>query len=93
MLQLKIDVSELEKYVFETTTKFYAAINNKIKLLAAQTHAHIIEQAQSRLHSRREDYLEALEPPQKVEAGLWAISLKKSGLWIEEGQEPYRNER
>jgi hypothetical protein len=57
--------------------------------LAGQAHLHIIEQAQEKLHSRREMYLEALVQPQEVSKNVWVISLDAKANWIEDGLSPF----
>lgn len=57
--------------------------------LAGQAHLHIIEQAQQKLHSRREMYLDALVHPQQVGPNIWVISLDAKANWIEDGMSPY----
>ena len=56
--------------------------------LAAQTHAHVVEMANERLHSRREAYVNALKF-EEVQPGLWVITVTQPAMWIEEGQEPH----
>lgn len=56
--------------------------------VAAATHAHIIEQANVKLHSRLKPFLDGL----KIEAedeNTWVIALDKSVRWIDDGQEPH----
>ena len=54
--------------------------------LAAQTHNHIREQAQNKLHSSRETYLENLRF--YPDDGVWIIELDQKAMWIEEGIPP-----
>lgn len=56
--------------------------------LAAQAHAHVMEKAQERLHSRREAYVNALRF-EETQPGLWVITVPEETLWIEEGQEAH----
>lgn len=63
-------------------------ITESVAGLAALTHAHVLEQANERLHSRREAYVKALRF-EEVQPGLWVITVPESTLWIEEGQSPH----
>jgi hypothetical protein len=60
-----------------------------VQLLAAQAHAHIKEQVQAKLHSRRQMYDEALSEVAEVAPGVWAITLEAKAVWIEEGMPPH----
>jgi len=55
--------------------------------LAMQTHAHILEQVQQKLHSTREKYINALGI-QQVDNDTWVITLSRDALFIEEGIKP-----
>lgn len=56
--------------------------------LALQTHAHILEETQNKLHSTRDKYAKALKI-EKVEDGVWTVTLDRSAMWIEEGLEEH----
>jgi hypothetical protein len=56
--------------------------------LAAQTHAHVVEMANEKLHSRREAYVKALRF-EEVQPGLWVITVPSETMWIEEGMEAH----
>jgi hypothetical protein len=60
-----------------------------VQLLAAQAHAHIKEQVQVKLHTRREMYEDALSQVEEVAPGIWAITLNAKAVWIEEGMPPH----
>lgn len=55
---------------------------------AAAAHAHIIERANSRLHSRLKPYLSGLSFSQEDD-DTWVIVLDKSVRWIDDGMEPH----
>ena len=61
-------------------------VEKAVELLASQTHEWIRSKAQTELKSRKEIYLNALLPPEPIQSGIWAITLEKSGLWIEDGK-------
>lgn len=52
--------------------------------LTAMTRAHIIEEANKRLHTRRDMYIENLSHRQ-VDENTWVIHLDAKALWIEDG--------
>jgi hypothetical protein len=62
------------------------AMSDATRDLAIQAHAHLIEQANSQLHSRRKEFVDALSF--REENGTWIIALESSALWIEEGIPP-----
>lgn len=56
--------------------------------VAAATHAHIIEQANTKLHSRLKPFLEGVKIEEEDE-NTWLIVLDKSVRWIDDGMEPH----
>lgn len=54
--------------------------------LAAATHGHIVEQVQSKLHSTRQKYLDALSFKQ-LNKDTWIISLGPEAMFLEEGMQ------
>lgn len=54
--------------------------------LAAQTHAHIVEEASEKLHSSKDAYMDALSFS-KVGPETWVVSLERKALWIEDGMQ------
>lgn len=52
--------------------------------LAAMTYSKVVEIAQAKLHTSREEYLNALsyEP---AGGGAWTVTLNRKAMWIEEG--------
>ena len=57
------------------------------KALAASTHGHIVEEAQQKLHSSRQKYIDALSFNQ-IDDDTWVVSLGPEAMWIEEGIPP-----
>lgn len=57
--------------------------------LAGQAHAHIVEEVQQRLRSRRQMYLDALTKPEQIGPNVWMITLDPSANWIEDGMKPH----
>jgi hypothetical protein len=87
MIYLHVDVGDLLGLI-DAKDKVELAARDAIKDLAAQTHAHIVEQVQSKLHSTREKYLDALSI-QQVSDDVWVINLDAKAMWIEEGMGPH----
>ncbi len=83
-LVLDLSTKELDDLVKEVEG-FETELFRSVQLLAGQTHLHILEEAQHRLHSRREMYVKALAKPTEVSPGVFMITLKDEGVWIEEG--------
>lgn len=86
--ELKLDLSE----VIEAHKAIAQGIEAKVRIaaqtLAIQAHAHVKEQAQAKLHSRREMFMEALDFDEP-DVNTWSIIVRESGRWIEDGQEPH----
>lgn len=89
-INVKIDISSLGQYLENFAKELAKDISKSIGALAKDTHSHIVEKAQSGLHSFREKYLESLSPPEQLDEYLWVITLNDKAAWIEEGRpEPY----
>lgn len=84
-LFLELDISDLLNQHKEMADKIKSLADDAAENLAAQTHAHIIEEAQSKLKSRRESFLKNLQLRQIDEDGIWAITIPEEELWVEEG--------
>ena len=83
-LSLTLDVSSIIAAADEVG-RLDQAVQQAAQKLAGQAHLHIIEEVQTRLHTRRQQYLEALVKPTEVQPGLWVITLNAEAVWIEEG--------
>jgi hypothetical protein len=86
MLELKIDVKELTDQLENVTKELQLKVEKSIAALAGQTHAHIAEEARTKLHTRLKPYLDNLKEPEEVSDGIFVITLKEPGMWIEEGK-------
>jgi hypothetical protein len=84
MLTVKLNLGPLINATDRLKIKVDVLLEHAVADLAAQTHAHIVEQASSKLHSTRQKYVDALSYEQ-VHAGLWTVTLDNSAMWIEEG--------
>jgi hypothetical protein len=85
MISLNVDLTAILDLQRELEPKVQKAFLEAAQGLALQSHAHILEEAQSKLHSTRDKYVSALNFKQ-VSKDVWVISLDASAMWIEEGK-------
>jgi len=89
-LKVNLDISALTQYLDNFAKEVAKDVKKSVKALAVDAHNHIKEEAQNKLHSFREKYLESLSPPEQIDDFLWVITLSSDAEWIEEGRpEPY----
>ena len=89
-LKVSLDISSLTQYLENFTREVTKDIQKGIEGLAKSTHGHIKEEAQNKLHSFRQKYLESLSPPEQIDGFMWVITLNEKAEWIEEGRpEPF----
>ena len=84
MLEVKLDLGVLRDATDRLKLKADVLLEHAVADLAAQTHAHITEQASAKLHSTRQKYIDALSYEQ-IAPGAWTVTLDNSAMWIEEG--------
>lgn len=84
MIYLNIDIAELLALNDTLKPKLEQAIKNASQSLALQTHSHILEEVQTKLHSTREKYSDALSF-HAVNDNTFIINLDKSMSWLEDG--------
>lgn len=83
MFKVSIDTSELEE-LLDIGSKMQKVLDKEAKNLASATYSHIVEQANVKLHSRRELFIKALSYAQDAE-GVWVVSLAQEAMFIEDG--------
>jgi hypothetical protein len=88
MIKLELDLSAILDFDADLRPKMNAALQQAAQDLAAQTHAHILEQAQQKLNSTREKYTDALGFRQ-VNDSTWVVNLDADAMWIEQGLEAH----
>lgn len=89
MFFLNLDLSHLIRFDEALRPEAEKAMAEAARRLTAETHAHIVEQVQQRLHSTREKYLQHLSFSQ-VSADTWVVELEPGAFFIEDGLEPGR---
>lgn len=87
MIFVNLDLGPIVDLQKEFRTSVDKAMKNAARDLAAMTHAHILEEAQAKLHSTREKFVKALSI-QQVDEDTWVIELAKDAMFIEEGIKP-----
>jgi hypothetical protein len=85
ILYFNLDSSAWES-LLDLPERAQAIVQKAGNALAAQTHAHITDLAQQRLHTRRKMYVENLTHFQ-VDEHTWVVNLDASVRWIEEGMD------
>lgn len=87
MIKISIDANDVLDVAGYMETAIDKASKDALKRLALATHAHIVEEAKTKLQSVREQYIGALDI-QKQTDSMWIITLDKPAMWIEEGLPP-----
>lgn len=83
MIHLNIDISDLIPLTGASEAAQRAIIEGARDLTIA-THAHIVEEANKRLHTRRGLFIEALSYFQ-ISDDTWVVSLDAKARWIDDG--------
>lgn len=83
--KVNIDISGLTQFLENFQKEVVRDLKKSIKGLAVDTQTHIVEQANNKLKSSRQTYLENLSQAEKVDDYLWEITLKADAQWIEDG--------
>jgi len=86
MFHINFDASEL-KSLMNIEEAFNDAVKDAEKQLAAMTYTKAVDLATSKLHSRRQMFVDALSI--KEEDGVTIVNLNGSARWIDDGQEPH----
>lgn len=88
MFWINVDLASVLDMCEELEPKLKKALSDAARDLSVQTHAHIVEEVQRKLHSSRDKYTKALHFEQ-VTPETWVISLDESAMWIEEGMDQH----
>ena len=84
--RITVDIGKLGEDLDDAKELLTTGVQQAIQLLAAQTHARIVENVQTKLRSTRSKYLDALKPVEQVDDNLWVITLGAEAMWIEDGK-------
>lgn len=87
MFHLNLDLGSLQGMALELKARADALVQEAAQNLAAQVYGRIVEEAQAKLHSSRQQYLDALSLEEK--SGEYVITLDKSAVWIDDGMEAH----
>ena len=85
--RVDVDMSDLD-HLEEIGVQAKNVVNDAGRDLAAATHAHIVEEANKKLHSRRGLFIESLTHHQ-VDKDVWVVSLEAKARWIDEGMDAH----
>lgn len=88
MITINLDLSAVMDLNNTLRPKLDQALKNAAQSLAMQSHAHLMEEVNSKLHSTREKYSDALHF-EAVNDNTWVISLDRSMMWLEEGMDEH----
>lgn len=83
MLFVNLDLSPLLS-INNIADAAQKAAREACQALTVATHAHIVEAANDKLHTRRAKYIEALSYHQ-VDDDTWVVNLDSKAVWIEDG--------
>lgn len=91
MIRLNLDISALLSIQKGLEPAIRDSLNKAGAKLAQATHSHIIEQAQAKLHTRRQMFIEHLTvfPLEQSGQGVWIVNLDKKYRWIDDGMDEH----
>ena len=87
-LKIEIDVDAVLRDIQADTEALAKDIHDGVRALSAMAHAHVVEEANKKLHSRQEMFTKGLRY-QQIDDHTWAIVIPASILWIEDGMEAH----
>jgi hypothetical protein len=88
MLVINLDLSPLQKLAADGDAVLKQAAKRAGDTLAPAVHAHVLEEANKKLHSRRKKFVDAVSFKQQNDS-TWLIILDASARWIDDGTEPH----
>lgn len=84
MIYLNVDLAAILELRNDLEPKVRQVLRDAARDLSHQTHAHIAEEVNQKLHSTRDKYQKALKIDE-VDDETFLITLDRSAMWIEEG--------
>lgn len=88
MLTINLDLGSIASIPESLEAAMKAALRKAGTELTAATHGHILEEANKKLHSRRQMFVDSLTHHQ-VSEDTWVINLDAKAVWIDEGMEAH----
>lgn len=85
LFKVTLDIAGLTQFLENFQKEISADLKKATKGLAVDTQTHIVEQAQNKLKSSKQTYMENLSQAEKIDDYLWEITLKADAQWIEDG--------
>lgn len=89
MITINLDPTDLVDFLDSLKPNVQKVLAEATAALAAATKTHIAEEANKKLHTRRDQFLEALDVMQ-MDANTWVVVLDAKAAWINDGT-PERN--
>lgn len=83
-LNLNLNVDEIIAAHEDMISRAQDLVEKAVQSLSAQVHAHVVDQAQQKLHSRREMFMDNLRLEQ-IDKNTWAVVVGEKAVWVEEG--------
>lgn len=83
-LTLDLNIDEIIGAHQDMIQRSQELIEKAVQALSAQTHAHVVQEAQQKLHSRREIFMDNLRLEQ-IDKNTWAVVVGERAVWIEDG--------
>jgi hypothetical protein len=87
LFKFEVDASEIERLANKMQGELLPQLQAAVNSLSVQTHAHILEEVNQKLHSSRQTYIDNLHWSQ-INDNTYLISLDKNAWWIEDGIPP-----
>lgn len=84
---IDLDISKFVDLEASIEKRVKEACEIGVNLLVPAVHAHMLQLANDRLHSRREMFVDALSKPVQEGENTWLIILDKKARWIDDGME------
>ncbi len=90
ILNININTAELISQFEGDRNALRDHLSKSVQALAASTHAHIMDEASKKLHSRYRAFAEAMKDSfQQINDTTWAVTIPQEAMWIEDGQTPW----
>jgi hypothetical protein len=84
--KIEVDAKEIASKFGDLKDQVEKTVTKAVGVLAASTHAHVLEQATAQLHSSAKTYKDAVSF-EKIGGNIWMVSLDmKQAGWIEDGR-------